>query len=140
MTTVFGTYSTDLVTALAAAMTGYTWAEGKPVDGFSAPPSSALGYVWVSPSERDDNDHLIMKITAMVRVYPVQAQRTDEETPIDPVPLYQAVDDVNAALKPGQAPGGGSPWFYEITAAAPDHDDQYVEFTVEAFGPNQFAP
>lgn len=135
--TILGTYSTDLVTALGA-LTGYQWFEGSPPD-VAPPASTAVGYVWVEASDVVETDQLIMTMTAGVRVYPVEAERLDAEFPLDPTPLYQAVDDVQGVLSPVQAPAGGSPWFFAVTAVAVDHAAQSVEFTVVSHGMNEFA-
>lgn len=137
MTTVFGTLSSDLVTPLAAALTDATWYEGEPPDVLP-PPSAAVGYVWVTDSQRVDSDHLLQQVQAFVRYYPVQSDKADPETPIDPSPLYQAVDDVQTALKAVQRTSDTS-WFFEVTAAAIDHDNQFVTLTVLATGMNTFA-
>lgn len=136
-TTVFGTLSSDLTNALAAAVTGATWYEGEPPDVLP-PPTSAVGYVWVSDSQRVDSDHLLQQVQAYVRYYPVQADKADPETPIDPSPLYQAVDDIQNTLKAVQRTSDTS-WFFEVTAAAVDHANQVVTATIIATGPNTFA-
>lgn len=140
MTTVLGTYAAELQAALAAAMTGYDWQSGEPVGG-GPPPSAAVGYVWVTHTEAESKDRLIMHLTAMVRVYPVQAEPMDDWSPIDPAPLYQAVEDLQAALRPVQAPSGGVPWFFEVTAVDVTHDGpgQWVDAVVTGTGPNMFA-
>lgn len=135
--TVFATLSSDLVTPLAAALTNATWYEGSPPDVLP-PPTSAVGYVWVSDSQRLDSDHLLQQVQAFVRYYPVQAERSDPETPLDPSPLYQAVDDIATVLVPAQRTGDTS-WFFEVTAAQVDHDNQFVTVTVQAVGANTFA-
>lgn len=135
--TVFATLSSDLKTPLAAALTAATWYEGEPPDVLP-PPTSAVGYVWVDQSERIDSDHLLQQVQAFVRYYPVQADKADPETPIDPSPLYQAVDDIANALKPAQRTSDTS-WFFEVTATAINHTDQFVTATIVALGPNTFA-
>lgn len=137
MTTVFGTLSSDLKTPLAAALTSAAWYEGEPPDVLP-PPTSAVGYVWVTDSQRVDSDHLLQQVQAFVRYYPVQADKADPETPIDPTPLYQAVDDIQTTLKAVQRTSDTS-WFFEVTAAAIDHDNQFVTATILATGMNTFA-
>jgi hypothetical protein len=134
---VFATLSTDLKTPLAAALTDATWYEGEPPDVLP-PPTSAVGYVWVSDSQRLDSDHLLQQVQAFVRYYPVQADKADPETPLDPSPLYQAVDDISTALLPAQRTSDTS-WFFEVTATAIDHDNQFVTATILATGMNTFA-
>jgi len=137
MSTVFGTLSTDLKTPLAAALTAATWYEGAPPDVLP-PPTAAVGYVWVDESERLDSDHLLQQVQAFVRYYPVQADKADPETPLDPSPLYQARDDIMTTLMPAQRTSDSS-WFFEVTATKIDHDNQIVDATILATGPNTFA-
>lgn len=138
MTTVFSTLSSDLKTALAAAITTTpTWYEGMPPDVLP-PASGSVGYVWVTGSQRVDSDHLLQEVAAFVRLYPVQADKNDPETPLDPSPLYQAVDDIQNALKPAQRTSDTS-WFFEVTDTELDHDNQYVTAAITATGMNTFA-
>ena len=139
MSTVFGTLSSDLKAALAAALDATAdWEEGEPPDVLP-PASTAVGYVWVTGSQRNDSDHLLQTIQAYVRYYPVQAEQSDPQTPIDPSPFYQAIDSIQAALKAIQRTADASSWFFEVTDTEVNHGDQYVTVAVTATGMNQFA-
>lgn len=137
--TTFGTLSSDLKSALAAALDATAdWEEGEPPDVLP-PASTAVGYVWVTGAQRTDSDHLIQETQAYVRYYPVQVQQDDPQSPIDPSPLYQAIDDIQAALSPVQRTADTGSWFFEVTQTEVNHHDQYVTAAVTATGPNQFA-
>lgn len=135
----FGSFASDLITALSTALPGYAWITGQPQDD-GPEASAAVGFVWVLGSQVTSHDQLIMETTATVRVYPVQAEQEDPLTPIDPTPLYQAVDDLQAALSPVQAPVGGSPWYFQVTQVKVTHTPgQWFDATVIGTGPNSFA-
>lgn len=139
MSTVFGTLSSDLKAALVPALDASAdWEEGQPPDVLP-PASTAVGYVWVTGSQRSDGDHLLQETQAYVRYYPVQAEQIDAQTPIDPSPLYQAVDDIQAALSPIQRTADASSWFFEVTDTEVNHADQYVTAAITATGMNEFA-
>ena len=137
----FSTLVSDLITTLSAAMTGYDWVSGEAPDASGAPePSAAVGYAWVQGSQPDSHDQLVMETTAFVRVYPVQAEREDPLTPIDPAPLYQAVDDLQTALKAHQAPADSGSWFFQVAQVKLTHSPgQWFDALIIATGPNTFA-
>lgn len=137
----FDTLSSDLIATLSAAMTGYDWVAGEAPDVSGAPdPSAAVGYVWVAGSQADSRDKLVMKTMAFARVYPVQAERFDPQTPIDPTPLYQAVDDLQTALKAHQAPADAGSWYFEVEQVKLTHTPgQWFDAAITATGPNTFA-
>lgn len=137
----FSTLANDLYTYLSAAMTGYDWMLGEAPDGNAAPEASAAaGFVWVTESQVDSHDQLVMETTAMVRVFPVQAENLDPQTPIDPTPLYQAVDDLQNALSAHQAPADAGSWYFQVTEVKLTHTPgQWFDATIIATGPNTFA-
>lgn len=137
----FSTLATDLFAALSAAMTGYDWMLGEAPDATGAPEASAAAaFVWVTGSQVTRYDKLVMETTAQVRVYPLQAENLDPQSPIDPTPLYQAVDDLQNALKPHQAPADAGSWYFEVTQVKLTHTPgQWFDATITATGANTFA-
>jgi hypothetical protein len=128
---VFSDYVDALSTALTAAMADTAFVPGSPPDALP-PASTAVGFIWVADTAQDDANKLNEIITAGVRVYPVQAERFDGLTPIDPTPLYDAAELVQTTLGAAWRPAGGDPWYFEVVQVTFNHDDQYIEAEVTA--------
>ncbi len=127
MSTPLGDYVAGLVTVLAAGLTDTTFAPGKAPDTLP-PASSALGFVWATTIDQDESNQLIEHVTTMVRIYPIQSEQFDGETPIDPTPLYTAAELLQTSLEAGATPS--SVWFFDVNTIELNHDDQYIEATI----------
>ena len=122
----FADYVTALSGFLAATLTDYSFNPGSPPDTLP-PASTATAYVWVTETVPDPANQLVAEISAMVRLFPVQAERFDGLTPIDPAPLYDAAEVLEQTIATNSVPGGSGPWFMACRQVGFDHDAQFVD-------------
>ncbi len=123
-------FSTNLINGLNTQMPTTTFYPGVPPDVLP-PASTAVGYVWVETMEQDSSNQLIEKVTAGVRVYPIQDERFNGDIPIDPTPLYDAASDVQAMTFADWEPSNSAPWFFNCIKIDFNHEEQYIEAEIE---------